>query len=410
MREDETREPVAEVLSQGDEVVTGQVVDSNAAWISERLTDLGFEVRRHVAVLDDRDEIAAVFREAVSRADLVVATGGLGPTDDDLTALAISDAFGVRLELDDEALRAIEGFYERLGREMPAVNRKQALLPRGSRRLDNDAGTAPGFALDLDERLVACLPGVPREMKRMFDARLEPLVRALFRVAPRPLVTLRCAGIGESNLQEKLGTIADDRFVVSFRTKLPENHLKLRFHPRVAPDERAAVARELAARIGRAVFAIEGTGEPGGSLEQVTARRLEAVGGRLAAVEGASGGRLASACVSRPGAARWFRGAVVLGPDDADGSEADLLAHARKARERLGATHVVANGPFVPDEREDRGATGRVALALVHPEGELARTVTLFGDAERLQGLAAGANLDALRRVLEDRGSKEEVR
>src|SRR5262245_1963247 len=134
--------PRAEILSQGDEVVTGQIADTNAAWLSERLTELGFDVARHTTVGDRRSDLVSVLREIAARCDLCRCTGGPGPTDDDLTAGSVAEAFDRPLQLDAVALGQIEEKFRRFGREMAPVNRRQAELPAGTARLDNDWGTA----------------------------------------------------------------------------------------------------------------------------------------------------------------------------------------------------------------------------------------------------------------------------
>jgi len=139
--------PTAEILSQGDEVVTGQTVDTNAAWLADQLTALGFTVVRHTSVGDRPADIRASIIAAIDRADLVLSTGGLGPTEDDLTARAVADVYGVDLAFDKVAMATIEAHYQRFGRVMPEVNKKQAWLPKGCVRLDNDWGTAPAFAM-----------------------------------------------------------------------------------------------------------------------------------------------------------------------------------------------------------------------------------------------------------------------
>ena len=191
-----------EILSQGDEVVTGQVADTNAAWMSTRFTDLGFDVARHSSVGDRLVDLVAMFREIAARAaqhgsaSVCICTGGLGPTDDDLTAQAVATAFERPLQLDEVALATIEARYAAYGRPMPAVNRRQAMLPHHAERIDNDHGTAPGFAFEQGPCWFVCLPGVPREMKAMFAEQVEPRLRERFGVAEGSLVTFRTIGVG----------------------------------------------------------------------------------------------------------------------------------------------------------------------------------------------------------------------
>ena len=139
--------PIAEIFSQGEEIITGDTVDSNAAWLSQRLVELGFKVRRHTAVGDDLDDLLSLFQEIAERADCCICTGGLGPTIDDLTAEAVSIASQQVLQFDAEAYAQIQQYYACRDRPMPAANRKQAMLPDGAQRIDNAIGTAPGFAM-----------------------------------------------------------------------------------------------------------------------------------------------------------------------------------------------------------------------------------------------------------------------
>ncbi|MEM6929982.1 MAG: CinA family nicotinamide mononucleotide deamidase-related protein, partial [Myxococcota bacterium] len=353
--------PDAHVLSQGDEVVTGQIADTNAAWLSDQLTTIGFTVRRHLSVGDRLPDLVEAFRDLASRGGLCICTGGLGPTDDDLTTRAVADAFGRPLELDDEALRQIRERYAHAGRQMPAVNERQAWLPRGSTRLDNDWGTAPGFAFDESETWFACLPGVPREMRNLFRERVLPVVRSRYALRPGRLVTLRCVGVGESNLQQVLNGWQASGCTLSFRTKLPENHIKLRFEPSVNPDAVIAATESILQRVGRWVFTIEGapsilvgfdTG--GGSHTETVARLVAARGHTLALAESCTGGRIAAACTAIPGSSRWFMESLVtysnaakirlLGVAEADlnthGAVSEPVAHQMAAgvRERAGTT------------------------------------------------------------------------
>ncbi len=388
--------PRAEILSQGDEVVTGQVADTNAAWLSERLTEMGVIVVRHTAVGDRRADIIEAVRTAAKRAEIVLGTGGLGPTDDDLTNEAVAAAFARPLVLDAEALLAIEGFFAAIGRPMAAVNRKQAMLPEGALRLDNDAGTAPGFAIDAGTSWLAFMPGVPREMKRMFLRIVAPVLRARFDLPPARLVTVRCAGIGESAMQERVGSLDHPRLAIGTRTMLPENHLKLRAGIDASDDELRATALALARRIGEPVFAIEGLGDPGGSLAEVVARALASRGETVAASETASAGLVASQLLrgertAAQGVAVFAGGEIVRGEPTDDGA---TVARARSVAVRFAAPWGIATGAVFGDERP------AVTVAVAGPATDEVRTLPVFGDEERRHLLAAGAALDLLRRAL----------
>lgn len=419
--------PVVEILSQGDEVVTGQVADTNAAWLAERLTERGFPVVRHTSVGDRLDDLVGLFGEVAARADLVLCTGGLGPTADDLTAEAVAEAFGRPLHLDPTALADLEAKYARWGRRMPPVNRKQALLPEGALRIDNDWGTAPGFAIEAGRAWMAFVPGVPREMKRLFRAKLVPLIEARFAVAPAHLITLRTTGVGESNLQERLaGLELPEGVVLAFLTRLPENHVKLRFPAATPLARRREVTREVAERLGSPLFTIEseapldlpGFDCGGGDLAVRIARDLVIRNATLSSAESCTGGRIAAECTRHPGSSTWFlEGAVTysnaakqrqLGVPEALLAEhgavsepvARAMAEGIRARSTstfaLSTTGIAGPGGATPDK-----PVGTVHIALAHPGGTVHRRLALTGSRDRIQTLAAGAALDLLRRHLD---------
>ena len=194
----------AEVVAVGNEILLGGLVDTNTAWLSRRLADLGVAVLRHTAVGDDKESLAAAFSEAASRADLVVSTGGLGPTPDDLTHEALAQATGRGLVEYPEARRHVdEAFWRFTGRRPPPSAHKQALFPEGSELVANPLGTAMGALLELEGTLFATLPGVPKEMEEMFEGTLGPLIAERGEGAIVSLV-LRFAGISEEELSEEI--------------------------------------------------------------------------------------------------------------------------------------------------------------------------------------------------------------
>src|SRR5262245_37777028 len=160
---------LAAVVSIGTELTRGELANGNAAWLSERLTALGIDVIEHAVVADDSARIGATLARFGREVKLIVTTGGLGPTSDDVTAQAVADLLAVPLERHEPSLERIRARYRKLGREMPAPNEKQADLPRGARVLDNDEGTAPGFAIQIGDARCYFFPGVPREMRHLFE-------------------------------------------------------------------------------------------------------------------------------------------------------------------------------------------------------------------------------------------------
>lgn len=400
--------PGAEIISQGDEVLTGQTLDTNAAWLAERLTALGFTVLRHTTVGDRLDDIREAVLAASGRAELCLCTGGLGPTEDDLTAEAVADAAGRTLVFDAQAMGQIEAMFARFGKPMPESNRKQAWFPQGALRLDNRWGTAPGFGLQIGRTWLLCLPGVPTEMKPMFDGVVVPELHRRFVLRPGRLVTLRTAGIGESELQQRIGSWPRRDVTLGYRTMPPENQVKLRFPPAIPEQEARAVTESLAARIGQAVFAIEGLGDPSGDLPSVTLGQLGARAQTVAVAEWGCGGRLCALLHDGVGAGDVLRGGRVLGhgeraislPRDADPvSEAAARALAEDALVASGATYglalmVVAD----PGLQESQRRPGSAHVALAGCGGTQHRPFQVAGNRPLIRTLAAGAAVDFLRR------------
>src|SRR5918997_6270941 len=197
-----------EIVSVGTELLLGELVDTNTAWLSSQLADLGVSLYRHVTVGDNKERLVTIFKEAASRADLVLSTGGLGPTSDDITHECLGLATSRGLVEKSEARRHVNEMFARLGREPTSSNYKQALFPEGSELIPNPVGTAMGTLLESDGNLFATLPGVPAEMERMFDQTLEPLIqeRTEGTIVSR---ILHFTGIGESGAAERVQDFLD---------------------------------------------------------------------------------------------------------------------------------------------------------------------------------------------------------
>lgn len=409
--------PLAAILSQGDEVVTGQVVDTNAAWLAERLTELGFDVVEHVAVRDVASEIEHALSRLAERVQVVVCTGGLGPTADDLTAQAVASAFSRPLVVDEHALQHIRDRYARYARTMPVVNEKQAWLPTGCDRLDNDWGTAPGFLITQADCSLFFIPGVPSEMRALWTHRVLPRLTERFPIAPGLLITLFTTGIGESNLQERIGSFNEPDVALSFRTKLPENHIKLRFRPGTASVRVEAVVSRMVGCIGSPIFAIQRPGEPLRDLAATVAHTLTAQGHTLAVAESCTGGLIASQLTALAGASAWFlEGAVTyanvakirtlgVSPESLDehGAVSEVVARqmATGMQARCDSTWALSStGIAGPTGGTDDKPVGTVHIGLAAPNGQVHhRLLHLGGDRRRIQLLTAGAALDLLRRA-----------
>ncbi|CAA9892561.1 Molybdopterin binding domain protein [Candidatus Methylobacter favarea] len=290
--------PTLEIFSQGEEIVSGQTVDTNAAWLSQQVMQMGFKVTRHTAVGDKLDDLVVLLREISARADCCICTGGLGPTSDDLTAEAVAEAFGLPLEFDSVAFAQIKLFFARRNRVMPEVNRKQALFPKGAERIDNAWGTAPGFSLQSGRCWFAFVPGVPMEMQHLFLETIKPGLKSRFSLKPGKLISIKTIGIGESDIQERISAVAiPSQVQLGFRAGADEVQTKLLFPNDYSETAMAALATSVASQLGEHVFAIDGLAEPTGDLVAVVDKLMNAGKHTLAVIETASQGLLSAKCI-----------------------------------------------------------------------------------------------------------------
>ena len=375
--------PSVEIVAVGTELLLGQLVDTNTPFIASELARAGIDVRATQSVGDNRERIAAAVRTSLARAQGVVMTGGLGPTIDDLTREAVCDALDVGTQLYEPALRQMEAIFARFGRPMRANNRKQAELPAGSRPLDNPRGTAPGFiAFASDEKFVACMPGVPREMKPMLREQVVPFLRERFG-SRETIVTriIHTIGLGESEIDHRIA----DLFGSSENPKIAllahdfRADVKIMAKASTAHQADAMIAplqTEIVRRLEDGVFGYD-TDTP----ESAILRLLRSQRRRLALAESCTGGRIAAALTSVPGSSQTFVGAVVaydnavkishLGVDagtlEHNGAVSDEVARemARGARARLGADVALATtGIAGPDGGTAEKPVGLVLVAL----------------------------------------------
>ncbi len=407
----------AEILTIGDELLRGEIVDSNKALLAERLLQLDIETRFQSSVRDDPADMEDALRRAARRADVVLVSGGLGPTRDDLTIDVLATAFDRKLVLHEPSLAAIRDFFARMGREMAAVNAKQAWIPEGAEALPNPIGTAPGCLLVAGEVPIFCLPGVPRELARMMDEQVLPRIEA--RCAGRAVVRariLRTFGMGESSLEEALAGIAQDGAVtLGFRTAFPDNLLRPLARAATVAEAEAkldAVCTAIRERLGALVYA-EGD-EP---LEAVAGRLLRERGMTLAVAESCTGGLLAERVTHIAGASDYFLGGVVAYANAAKqallGVPAELLdqhgsvsepvarAMAEGARERFGADLALATtGVSGPGGGSAEKPVGTVCIALSREGGTHAERFVFPLDRARHRSLTAQIGLDWVRRTL----------
>jgi nicotinamide-nucleotide amidase len=404
-----------EILSTGDELLTGQIVDTNSTWLMDRLWDLGLMVRRKTLVGDDRADLLAAIRETSARSDVVVMSGGMGPTEDDLTSECVAAAMGVPLELDEPSLRVIEERFRQFGRPMTPNNVKQARFPRGAEVIPNRFGTAPGFAARIGRAEVVCLPGVPVEFKGLAEEWLLPRLAA--RVGePVAARLLKLFGVGESHADHAMRPVMDDpasagvRF--GFRAHWPEVHVKWSVS---GPDAPARADRILAAV--RAIFGEAAFGEGKDELPDLVVARLAARRERVAVAESCTGGLLAELVTRVPGASNVFDLGVVayanamkerlLGVPAADlaahGAVSEPVARAlAEGARRVGgaAWGIGITGVAGPTGGTPEKPVGTVHLALAGPAGTSHFERRYRGDRGRIRRQAAFEALNLLRLAL----------
>ncbi|HET7478359.1 MAG TPA: competence/damage-inducible protein A [Rubrobacteraceae bacterium] len=305
----------AEIITIGTEMLLGELVDTNSAWISQRLAELGVGIYRHTTIGDNRDRIVTEMKEAASRSDLVITTGGLGPTSDDLTNECLALAAGREMVEYQEARDHVDTMFARFGRTPTPSNYKQALFPEGTTLIPNPLGTAPGALLEVDGALFATLPGVPGEMKGMFTETLAPLIRARSdgSIVSR---TLWFTGIGESALAEEVQDFLD----ATDPTVAPlagQGKVRLRITTRAATPEAAEekiapVEKEILSRLDEYYF-----GQDEETLESAVGRLLREHGATLAVAESCTGGLIAKRLTDTPGSSAYFEEGLVTYSNEA---------------------------------------------------------------------------------------------
>lgn len=407
----------AEIIGVGTELLLGQIANSNAQWMSERLAEIGVDVLHHQVVGDNVDRIVEAFRLALSRADVVIATGGLGPTQDDVTRDAFAAAVGARLVRRPEIEEMLRERFARAGREMPESNLLQADIPEGGRFIRPERGTAPGLVVEVDGRRIYALPGVPAEMREMMEGTVLPEVAALAGPAALLSRTLRCTGIAESKVAELLDDLFHGTTNPTVAYLAGGGEVKVRLTAKAATREEtealiAPIADEVARRLGDFVFSTRD-----GSIEQAVGRLLRAAGKTLACAESLTGGELGARITSVPGASDYFLGSAVcyteaskrevLGVSQAtlDGpgtvssecagemaSGARRLFEADLAVALTGAAGPDAHGGVEP---------GRVWIAIEGEDVSHRRPLRAPGDRDMVRRWAEQAALDLLRRHLE---------
>lgn len=406
------------ILSIGNELLNGKTVDTNAAYIAGRLRIINLPV---VSVHEAADEVPAIVSDlalALSEADVVIATGGLGPTDDDLTREALAEFLGVKLVLRPDLLEKVKEFFDRRGIEMPARNSIQACIPQGAMAIENEMGTAPGMQAKKDGKLLFFLPGVPSEMRHMLDTLVLPALRPLVHGQAIVVRRLKCFGAGESKIAEMIGDAMQRGRNPLVNCTVQTGVISLEI---VATAAEEAQARKMAEQeeqslrtvLGKLVYGVNDQ-----TLAEVVGERLARRGQTLALAESCTGGLVAKLITDIPGSSAYFTYGWVTYSNQAKSHELDVPAEmierygavseevaaamAQGARRRAGTDYAVAiTGIAGPDGGTEQKPVGLVYIAVDYRDGtDTSRYVFSF-DREAVRLRAAQTALNLLRLKLD---------
>jgi nicotinamide-nucleotide amidase len=410
----------AEIVSVGTELLLGQIANTNARWMSGSLAAIGVDVLHHQVVGDNLDRIVEAMRLAASRADVVLVTGGLGPTQDDITRDALRVLLGVPSVRHPELERLLREKFRSFGRrEMPESNLRQAEVPEGARYLTPERGTAPGLVAELpDGARIYAVPGVPEEMVEMMERTIVPELAAAGSGVVRSRV-LRCAGIGESAVAERLDDLFSGSTDPTIAFLASSGEVKIRITAKAETSEDAdgsiePIAEEIRRRLGDDVFTSDDE-----SLEEVLVRHLVGSGTTLACAESITGGGVGARITSVPGASQGFVGSAVVytngaksgvlgvSPETLDDagpvSEACAREMAVGTRRLFGTDLGVALTGAAGPEPHGGSPPGVIWIALDGDDVAHARGFRVPGERDRVRRWAEQAALDLVRRHLEGR-------
>ncbi|MCU0339914.1 MAG: competence/damage-inducible protein A [Spirosomaceae bacterium] len=408
----------AEIITIGDEILFGQITDTNTQWISTELTKIGIRTTRKSSVGDNKADILQIFHEAQTRADVVLITGGLGPTKDDITKTTLCEYFGTELYINEDALAFITDFFAKRGREMTEINRMQAALPRNCTYVPNLWGTAPGMWFEHQGTVFISMPGVPFEMKNLMTHALLPKLQTHFQTPTIYHKMIRTVGLGESFLAERIEAWED---------ALPP-HIKLAYLPHFGQvrlrltatgNDLAQLQAETQAEVEKVLPLIEKHvfGYDDDELETVIGRLLKEHNATIATAESCTGGYVSHVITKVPGSSAYFVGGVVSYSNDVKinelGVKAETLAEhgavseqtviemAEGVRARLKTTFgISASGIAGPDGGTDDKPVGTIWIACAGPNGTKTRKLLLGKYREQNIQLTATFLLEVLRRQI----------
>jgi nicotinamide-nucleotide amidase len=407
--------PIIQLLLTGNEIMSGDTVDSNSAMIAQRLQEIGLGIYRKVTVGDDVELLQAELEQLSRNTDVLIVNGGLGPTIDDLTAQVLAQAAGVELLECKEARDHIESWCGRRGAALNAANLKQAILPAGATIIDNPIGSAVGFQLQLGRCLVICTPGVPSELRLMMDIVLQNMQHCLGSFRAGNVLRLQTFGLGESTAQQMIADAEldwPDGVELGFRAGAPQMEVKISINDPALGDEQARCHRAIESLFGDHII-----GQGDSSLAQRVLDLLERQGKTITTAESCTGGLIASMLTRIPGSSAAFHAGFVTYADHIKSSVLGVGVHtlqqygavsepvviemAQGALEKSGADYAIAvSGVAGPDGGSDDKPVGTVWLAWGNHENMRTRGLCWPAERSLFQTMIAAAGLDMMRRML----------
>lgn len=410
----------AEIISVGTELLLGQIVDTNAAYLSRHLAALGINVFFKTTVGDNAGRLKEALKTAYSRADLIITTGGLGPTEDDLTIETIADYWQEKLVTDEASLAKIKVFCEERGVPLLKSNAKQADRPENAELVVNHLGTAPGIILAKGEKITVSLPGVPMEMYRMFEESVVPYLRGRMGGKAETIISrnLKFVGIGESMLEERVHDLLENQTNPTFAPYAKSTEVHLRVTAKAGDEEEALALlnsgeKQVLERVGEYFY-----GADEEALEDIVGKMLLTSRKTIATAESCSGGLISHRLTNVPGISAVFGRGVVTYSNEAKKellgvsassleqygavSEQVALEMAQGARRSAGSDIGVAvTGIAGPDGGSAEKPVGLVYLAVSGDKGDLARRCVFYGDREMIKARTAQTALMLVKKYLE---------
>jgi len=389
----------AETISIGTELLLGQLTDTNAVWIAERLSEVGVDLYFRTTVGDNVGRIADAIQHALTRADIVITTGGLGPTVDDVTREAVAQAIGRDLVLDENLLAQIQRLFAKWGRTMSANNVRQAYIPRGATPIENPVGTAPVFIVEHQGKYIVSLPGVPREMKYLMETRILPWLREKTQGEWIILSkTLRTCAVGESQVDEKIADLeTSPNPTVGLLAHPGQTDVRITAKARTRAEAEAliqAMEARVRERLGDWIY-----GEGNETVEEVVARLLAARHWRIAIAETNTAGKIAERLRARPEGTYILKSAMLL-DNVTELSESNAATIAHQFRNVTGAdVTLVVLGTTNPNQDMYAEDTGQSVMAVATETETITRAYPIGGIREYAQTWIVIRALDLVRRA-----------